>query len=264
MERIDLLQFKRSALLIAHPGHEIRVLGWMTQARPRVHILTDGSGRQGKSRIASTRSILEQTSATIGTLFGQYPDRAIYQAVLRRDVELFEGLAQQLADDLIHHEIELVVGDAAEGVVMTHDLWRGVVNRALELAAEIRGEPIASLEFTLEGSPAQKPANFPQPSIRLRLTNQLWQHKLDRARGYVELTSEVEAALTSWGTEAFRQECLYSSTDFPPDPQLPPHPPEYERLGEQLVTAGVYPQVVRYRDHVLPILAALRQTRVAA
>lgn len=32
----------RAALVVAHPGHELRVYGWLEQARPRVFVLTDG------------------------------------------------------------------------------------------------------------------------------------------------------------------------------------------------------------------------------
>src|SRR5207302_1404403 len=34
--------FKTSALLVAHPGHELRVHGWLERERPLVFVLTDG------------------------------------------------------------------------------------------------------------------------------------------------------------------------------------------------------------------------------
>jgi hypothetical protein len=50
--------FGESALIIAHPGHEIRVHGWLERAKPVVYVLTDGSGRSGQSRLASTARLL--------------------------------------------------------------------------------------------------------------------------------------------------------------------------------------------------------------
>ena len=35
-------------LFVAHPGHELCVHGWLEIARPKVFVLTDGSGRSGR------------------------------------------------------------------------------------------------------------------------------------------------------------------------------------------------------------------------
>lgn len=41
----------RAGLMIAHPGHELLVHGWLEVAHPRVFVLTDGSGRCAQSRL---------------------------------------------------------------------------------------------------------------------------------------------------------------------------------------------------------------------
>jgi len=46
------------AVIIAHPGHELRVHYWLEQAKPAVCVLTDGSGRTQKSRLDSTTGVL--------------------------------------------------------------------------------------------------------------------------------------------------------------------------------------------------------------
>src|SRR4051794_29308473 len=53
----------RAALVVAHPGHELRVHGWIEAVRPLVHVLTDGSGSSGRSRLESTRRVLGPTGA---------------------------------------------------------------------------------------------------------------------------------------------------------------------------------------------------------
>ena len=55
-------------LVVAHPGHELRVYGWMMQARPVVHVLTDGSGADGESRIGSTTALRPDVGATRGSI----------------------------------------------------------------------------------------------------------------------------------------------------------------------------------------------------
>jgi hypothetical protein len=52
-----------AALVIAHPGHEARLRGWVERARPRVFVVTDGSGRGGVSRIGETARALKETGA---------------------------------------------------------------------------------------------------------------------------------------------------------------------------------------------------------
>src|SRR5437879_291791 len=52
-------QIPQPALVICHPGHELKLFGWMTRARPVVHVLTDGSGSSKRSRLKSTERVLE-------------------------------------------------------------------------------------------------------------------------------------------------------------------------------------------------------------
>lgn len=91
----------RAALVIAHPSHELRVHGWMQKARPRVFVLTDGSGREAQPQLASTTKTLEDVGAQTGSVYGRVSDRDIYNAFLRRDFSFFIGLAEELAERLL-------------------------------------------------------------------------------------------------------------------------------------------------------------------
>src|SRR5688500_19310283 len=88
----------RAALIVAHPGHELRVYGWLETARPRVYVLTDGSGRSQRSRAASTDAVLEAAGASRGGVYARLTDAELYAAILDHDHKLFIGLADQLAD----------------------------------------------------------------------------------------------------------------------------------------------------------------------
>ena len=46
------------AVIISHPGHELRVHHWLEQAKPAVCVLTDGSGHTQRSRLDSTTGVL--------------------------------------------------------------------------------------------------------------------------------------------------------------------------------------------------------------
>ena len=40
-----------AALILGHPGHELRVYGWTRSIRPLTFVITDGSGASGISRL---------------------------------------------------------------------------------------------------------------------------------------------------------------------------------------------------------------------
>jgi hypothetical protein len=200
--------------------------------------------------------LLQQADAPAGCLFGQFSDRQIYGQVLGGDGLLFLNLAEQLALDWVRHEIDWVVGDAYEGAIMTHDLWRGVIDRAVEIARAMSGRTIENVGFSLEKNPAPQWSDDPSIYSIRQLDAAAWRTKVLAAESYPELREEVQAAFATWGRAAFQYETLLIQ---PPPRERPDWrtPPEYERHGERQVSAGIYSHVVRYREHVLPILQEL-------
>src|SRR6186997_2119133 len=91
----------RPALVVGHPGHELRVYGWLMGARPEVHVLTDGSGSDRASRIASTTALLDDVDAVRGSIYARMSDREIYRAILGGDHPRFIDLAEELAAALV-------------------------------------------------------------------------------------------------------------------------------------------------------------------
>src|SRR5206468_10486420 len=77
---------RRAALVIAHPGHELRVHAWVELAQPLAFVLTDGSGHTGQSRLASTSRLLDQTGASSGGIYGRLTDGVLYTAIHRSEV----------------------------------------------------------------------------------------------------------------------------------------------------------------------------------
>jgi hypothetical protein len=250
--------FGNCALIIAHPGHELQMFGWLKATKPTVYVLTDGSGRAGVSRLASTRRLLAKVGARPGAIFGAYRDRVIYDAILRRDVEFFRQRVSELADALTSEASEFVLSDAADGTILTHDVWHAVGQAAIGAAEERPERVIPHFEFAVEG-PGDAPAR--PRAQRLRLDDQTLQRKVAAARGYTELRREVDELLGRWGEEAFRTETLWPTGPATSRPHLPKR---YERHGEALAAAGVYPAAVRYEEHVMPILEELQRMRRAA
>src|SRR4051794_7329307 len=196
-----------AALVVAHPGHELRVHGWLERARPRVFVLTDGSGRTSASRLPSTAAVVAGAGAGTGPIFGRFTDAAFYNAVLGRDWSLFTGLAGELARALADDDVHYVVGDAAEGYNPTHDVCRLLIDAAVRVAARTLDRPVHNYAFNLVGRPGNS-QETEADAFCLSIGREALARKLQVARGYAEMAGEVTAALDAWGADAFAVECF--------------------------------------------------------
>lgn len=254
----------RAALVIAHPGHELRVFGWLETARPVVCILTDGSGHTQQSRLPASTRILDAAGATPGSVYGASTDVAIYRAILDHDYDFFTGLADNLAELLVRQQLDYIAGDAIEGYNPGHDVCRMIINTAVATAHRVHQRKISNYDFLLMGHPNDCPAELQDQSYRLKLDDATLERKLAAARAYSEISPDVDSAFRLLGTEAFRTECLRSVRNPLTETRESgtgeiEEPPFYERHGERQVAAGFYRRVLRYRQHMLPLADALRQ-----
>ncbi len=269
-------RYERAALVVAHPGHELRVYGWLEAARPRVFVLTDGSGHLQQSRAPSTEALCSVAGASRGPIFARFTDTALYAGILDHDFELFTGLADELADALVRDETQVVAGDAAEGYNPAHDACRLLIDAAVALAHKMSDDRIDNYEFTLVGPPDECDEELRAAAHWLHLDDATFARKLAAAHNYDGLAAEVEAALSGAGSEGlranrdiaartgltnlaasgemFRVECLRPARS---GAQRFNEPPFYEHYGERQVAAGHYSRVLRYREHMLPLAEAL-------
>ena len=241
----------RAALVVAHPGHELRLHAWVARVRPEVHVLTDGAGSLGTSRVASTARVLDDAGASAGTIFGRWSDRALYTAILDRDHAPFLRLADELAARLVARDVQHVVGDAAEGYNPGHDACRLVIDCAVART----GRAITRWDYPLVGRP-DEPIG-PGDVARLALAPADVARKLTIAEGYPDLVGEVDHARRTWGDAAFEHECLRRLDVDAPWAPADGVVPFYEQFGEYQVAAGAYARVLRHREHMMPLAEAL-------
>ena len=142
-----------SAIVVAHPGHELRVFHWMERMRPLYCCLTEGSGGVASSRMPSTDVVLERVGSRPGPIYGRYSDKEIYRFLLDGRTNVFVELAEELADVFVEAGINDVAGDAIEGFNPSHDVCRFVIDGAVVLAGGRTRRPIATWDFVLEGRP---------------------------------------------------------------------------------------------------------------
>jgi len=255
----------RAALVVAHPGHELRVYGWMERARPLVCVLTDGSGSASRSRLAETSALVDRIGGRPGTIYGRLTDRALYAALLAGDHDRLAALAVELAGALADGQVDVVAGDAAEGFNPGHDVCRLLINAAVARLRRAAGRPVENLEFPLDAAPEPAGQAPGEPAAgdrdggrRLVLDDATLARKLAAARSYAGLEDEVRRTLERHGDEAFRVERLRPVRYGLDLAAVLPDPPRYEAFGEERVAAGRYREVLRFRRHLAPLAERLR------
>jgi hypothetical protein len=223
-----------AALIVAHPGHELRLHRWLEIARPLVFVLTDGSG-SGRSRIDSTIDILDTIGCRTSSILGAFTDREIYRLMLNGDVDPVVATTIDMADSLVAHDIQSVVADAFELYNPIHDLCSVMASLAAERACAAR------FEYAVTKAPSDV-------GERLELDDAAMARKLATAHRYEELSLEVESLIAKVGLNALRHEVLEPIGTTVMLPKLD-HKPFYERYGEERVAEGRYSTVIRYDAH---------------
>jgi hypothetical protein len=246
----------RAGLFVGHPGHELCVHGWLERVRPTVFVLTDGGGREGRSRLESTTRLLQACGATPCQPFGRFSDEAVYQSLLRYHHQPLVDTAAELADALERLGLRYLVCDPLDGYNPSHDACRALAGAALEMVRRRTGRRISAFEAALTTIAGRTPeADW----VQLALTEAELQRKHAAALGYTELRDEIDAALARGGPEVFRTEWLLPMRD----PLAWTHPasavPYYETYGLRQVAARRYSETVRYREHMAPFLASLKR-----
>lgn len=247
----------RAALVVAHPGHELRVHHWLELARPTVLVLTDGSGHTDRSRLAKTAALVERAGAKRGELYGRLTDQELYQAILAGEADLFSALAEEIAHVLDRESVEYVVGDAVEGVNPGHDVCRLLLNAAVMRIEATSGRRLKNFEFPVEGPPDDCPLEDRADAIILELGEEAYQRKLDAAQFYSEIAVDMARMMATYDLAAFRVECLRPVRYGLDIGHRFKHPAIYESYGEKQVAAGFYRQVIRFREHLAPLAERL-------
>src|SRR5712672_767415 len=97
-------------LIIAHPGHELLLHGWISRNKPVVHVLTDGAAHSSGTRLGRTAELLRDLGARSGTIFGRLSDREAYAMIMERNTALLLSLVAELAAELERDQPAIIVG----------------------------------------------------------------------------------------------------------------------------------------------------------
>lgn len=233
-------------LFVAHPGHELLLHGWISRNKPVVHVMTDGAAHSC-GRLASTAELLRGVGARAGAIFGRLSDREAYEMILERNTALLFSLVGELADDLQRDRPSVLVSDSAEGYNPVHDLCRLIAGAAIATA----GVPTKQYEYAV----VNHPQSFDAAEIVVELNDAEYAAKMERARRQAGALIDVDDLLKKHGADAYRREVLHPVADWSAIDEGAR--PLYERFGEERVAAHRYTNVIRLREHMLPLRDAL-------
>jgi hypothetical protein len=235
-----------AVLIIAHPGHELLLHHWMEVAAPVVCVLTDGSGSGGVSRTERSKQIIVATGASVGPVFGRYPDNVWYAAMLERDVEPFARVIDSIVEFCSTRPPVVVVSDPVEYFNPIHDLC-SVVARCV-VASLPRCAASQHLEYSIEE--ASRAGNA---SGSLQLDPAAVDRKTIAISRYAELTSEISRARLQRPERRVDVEQLSPAREHDAWPEHLRDAPFYETYGQRRIETGTYSRLITYADHVRPL-----------
>ena len=105
----------------------------------------------------------------------------------------------------------------------------------------------------MRGAPDECPTEDLNDAIILKLEDAAYTRKIDVARSYPEMATEIERVFKVHDVDVFRVECLRPVRYGLDIGNRFQHPCVYERYGEKQVAAGIYTEVVRFREHLAPL-----------
>ncbi len=241
------------ALILGHPGHELRVHRFLELYKPRVYVLTDGSGSTSISRVYNTLNIIEQTTSTASPVMGRFTDSELYRIIREQDTSTLEPLMEEIVDDLERNNIDFIVGDSIEGYNPTHDLCRYMINAIVRIYSHRKGVTIPNYDFLLDGPPHVCPPELKEEAIWIKLNDEEFERKYAAAQNYPEIIKDLDIALQQHGKAPFQIECLRPAKDLNQYSTWTTEIPYYESYGLNKVKTGEYSEVISFEQHLLPL-----------
>jgi len=240
-------------LIVGHPGHELRISGWVKKYQPEIVMLTQGDGAAGQPRLQDSEELLKKMDVKIRTDWLEpIPDSEIYQALLGYQASPLPKWLQQLYNQLKNEEDVLIVADQAEGYNPTHEVCRILANK-LAASLETAGVKVTNLEFPLMGHPCPSDRKS-DVQMMLSLSETELKDKIETGLDYARkssprLVEEINEALNLFGEAVFATECLYSGQATIYEAGcLPDKKPHFETVGEERLANGVYKEVIRAKN----------------
>lgn len=248
---------RRSAAFVAHPGHELRLHGWMSRANPVCTILTTGS-RSGtdRDRLQASARIVESTGGQCSALFGVVLDRDLYRMILAGDAAPFQQWTETLAGMLVTNRIERLVVDGWQLYSVSHDLTHIIGRLAAERASRTLGYSIEVLQFEVVPALLAECPDIGKPAFDVNLSDDELDAKFAAIDSYPGIEFELIEIRQIEEEGHARMERFFVPPPITKVIQPPSTKPKYEAYGEARLADGIYQDVIRWH-HVEKIIHQL-------
>ena len=238
-------------LFVSHPGHELFAYGWLAQTGASLCVLTDGSGHEHLPRVQETVRVIDLAEAKRGCLWGTVADQCLYESFLEQEADQFVSGTLQLAETLVEKRVKTFICDALEFQILAHDLAYVMAETAVAIA-ESRGHRVEFYQLPIYKI---EEAVGREGSLRVRLDEATLEDKMRATKCYksVVLQGEIDHFIKARGRDSFALE-----TFIPAVSSLKAfetiEKPQWESHGEAMQDAGRYKEVIRLREHFLPMM----------
>lgn len=244
----------KSALIIGHPGHELRAFKFLKDTKPDVYILTDGSGYNNDSRLHQSIKLIESLGASYKEVFTPFKDKELYNIILSGELPKIQTVKEQLFVATSENKYDQIYGDALEGFNPTHDICRYLINGIVAKINKINpSKSILNYDFVLDKAPDKTSQKEQTNNLCLELSPFEVDMKLKASLNYPELKGEIEMAIERFGISAFSREFYTKITDLNQILNWEGPQPHYEKIGRKRVDSGTYNTCIEFEKHIKPI-----------
>ncbi len=196
----------RSALVISHPGHELLIHHWLETSQPTIFVLS--AGADDNSALAESVETIYNTHSKIGKCFGVFSDQEIENQLMNHNEAWVLELVETLSDEWMQSEIDLVVGDAAEGVDPIHDFCRLVIDGAVRRLAYRYNHHVANYDFAITHHPNSCSPLQSVQLLQMALNADDWQRKRAAILQHRSMHLEFLQLFQQFGENVFQMEYL--------------------------------------------------------
>ena len=244
----------KPALIIGHPGHELRAFKILKDLKPDVYILTDGSGQNNVSRLHQSIKLIESLGASYKNTFKPFTDKELYTIILTGNLTKIKQVKTELLKLVKDNEYNEIYGDALEGFNPTHDICRYLINGIVRnLEKSNPSKTILNYDFVLEKAPNVLSQKSNINNLFFELSPLELEMKIKASLNYPELKIEIEMAIERFGINAFSRECYSRITDLKQISNWENQQPYYEEIGKKRVASGIYKNCIEFEKHMQPI-----------
>lgn len=248
-----------SALIFAHPGHELLVAGLMQRLRPHILFLTCADSAGDMEREMLARRGLETLGLTEQTTFLSISEQDMHRWLLNGDVAPFLELRQRVLEWLEALQPSQIFGDAFELSNPTHDIGRAVLDSAWRDCND--GFPSENFELPLVCRTAPEIwslrfQEFPSgafETLQLTATEVESKQKLADWISSRRVEAEMARPFFNLDTEVYRPVPANRDYSLPPE-GLRFH---YDDWGRIQVQRGKYAQPILFAEHFVPLVRQL-------